>query len=157
MATDTTRAAAGTKFSIASGAPATYDAAGFAAQTYKNIGRIQNGGEFDKQFEIITANFLDRRGTLKRKGTWDAGDLSLEVALATDEGQTLCETAMDSDDDYSIKVSLSNGVVYYLRGIVTAFRTRVGGPNDLLTATITIGLNPIPATGGDVAGIKVAS
>ena len=42
MATDTTRAAAGTKFSIASGAPATYDAAGFAAQSrlgiYKNVG-----------------------------------------------------------------------------------------------------------------------
>lgn len=154
--TPRTTSSAGTTFALATGAPATFDGVGFAAQTFKPIGKIKNGGEFGKQFEIIKNNYLSQRGTEKRKGTFDAGAINLEVDLYGDDGQLLCETALDSDADYSVLITLQNGDKHYLRGLVTSFRTKVGGPNDMTGATIAIELNPIFLAGGtEVASVKV--
>ena len=151
-----TFSSAGTTFSIASGAPATFDAVGFAAQTFDVIGKVKNGGEFGKQFEIISNNYLSQRGTEKRKGTFNAGTLSLTVDVNGDEGQQACETALDSDADFTFRVVLKNGVTHYMRGIVTGFRITVGGPNDMTGAAIGLELNPIFLTGGvEVASVKV--
>lgn len=153
-----TNSAAGTTFGLAAGAPATFNSAGFLAQTFKNIGKIKNGGEFGKQFEIIKNNYLSQRGTEKSKGTFDAGSINLEVDLNGDEGQLLCETAVDSDADYSFSINFKNGDIYYLRGLLTSFRIKVGGPNDMISVTITLELNPIFAEGGtEVAAIKVTA
>lgn len=154
--TPKTHSSAGTTFAIASGAPATWDEAGFEAQTFKDIGKIKNGGEFGKKFQLITNQYLSQRGEEKRKGTWNAGSLSLQVNLNGGEGQALAEAALDSDDDYSFRVVLQSGKTFYCRGIVTGFPTNVGAANDMTGSTITIELNPIFTAGGDeVAAIVV--
>lgn len=154
--TPKTFSSAGTTFSIASGAPATFDAAGFAAQTFDVIGKVKNGGEFGKQFEVISNNYLSQRGTEKRKGTWNAGTLSLTVDVNGDDGQVACETALDSDADYTFRVVLKNGDTHYMRGIVTGFRMTIGGPNDMTSAAIGLELNPVFLAGGiEVASVKV--
>jgi len=150
-----TTAAAGSQFAIASGVPATFDAAGFAALQFKNIGKIKNGGEIGRIFEVIKNNYLSQRGTEKRKGTWDAGTLSLEVDVQTDEGQAACDAALDSDLDHNLRVSIAKtGVVFYLRGIVTGFRRKIGAPNDMVSATVSIELNPFfDSAGNELSGI----
>lgn len=151
-----TQSVAGTVVSIASGNPATYDSTGFAAQTWKAIGKLKNLGEFGKQFDLITNQYLSQRGVEKRKGTWNAGQLSLEVNFDSDQGQDLCQTALDSDADFSFKVMLQSGTIFYLRGLVTSFRMKGGGPNDMFAATIQVELNPIiNAAGAEFAAIKV--
>uniref|UniRef100_A0A1A7GE56 Phage tail protein n=1 Tax=biofilter metagenome TaxID=1070537 RepID=A0A1A7GE56_9ZZZZ len=137
-----TTAAAGTRFGIVGGVPATFDAAGFSALIFIDIGKIKNGGEIGKQFEIIRNNYLSQRGTEKRKGTFDAGSLTLEVDVKTDAGQAMCETALESDDDYNFQIKFKTGLTYYVRGLVTGFKKKVGGPNDMFAATITVELNP---------------
>jgi len=47
-----TSSAAGTTISIVAGDPTTYDAAGFAALVWENIGKIKNAGEFGKTFDL---------------------------------------------------------------------------------------------------------
>lgn len=151
-----TFSSSGTTFSIATGAPATFDAVGLAAQTFVAIGKVKNGGEFGKQFEIISSNYLSQRGTEKRKGTFNAGTLSLTVDVNNDLGQIACETALDSDADFTFKVVLKNGDTHYMRGIVTSFRVTIGGPNDMTSASIGLDLNPIFLAGGiEVASVKV--
>lgn len=150
----TTQSAADTTVHIANGAPATWDVTGFAAQTWLNVGKIKNLGEFGKQFEVISNNYLSQRGTEKRKGTWNAGQLSMEVDLNGDTGQDMCETALDTDADFSFKVTLQNGDKYYVRGLVTGFRTMTGGPNDMVRGSLQIELNPIFTTTDEVAAIK---
>jgi len=137
-----TSTAAGTTFSIVGGNPATYDATGFAALAWVNIGKIKNGGEIGKVFEIVKNNYLSQRGTEKRKGTFDAGTLSIEVDIKTDAGQALCRTALNSDEEYNFKIAIKTGVVFYVRGLVTGFRQKTGGPNDMFSATISVELNP---------------
>lgn len=154
--TPKTFSSAGTTFSIASGVPATFDATGFAAQTFEVIGKVKNGGEFGKQFEVISNNYLSQRGTEKKKGTWNAGTLSLTVDVNGDDGQLACETALDSDADYTFRVVLKNGDTHYMRGIVTGFRVTIGGPNDMTSAAIGLELNPVFLAGGtEVASVKV--
>lgn len=151
-----TQSNAGTLFALSAAAPATYNAAGFVALTYTTIGEVKTGGDFGKTFQVITSQVLSRRGTTKKKGTFDAGSLNLSMELDPDDaGQTLAETAVDSDDDYSIRVTLQDGTVYYLRGLVTEFVTTVGGPNDMLMGRIKVDLQAFDsATGDEVAAIK---
>lgn len=154
----TTQSNAGVLFGLSAGAPATYNAAGFAALTFTNIGEVKTGGDFGKTFQVITSQVLSRRGTTKKKGTFDAGALNLAIEIDPDDaGQTLAETAVDSDADHSVKITLQDGTIYYLRGLVTEFKTTVGGPNDMLTGAIKIDLQSFTdASGDEVAAVKGA-
>lgn len=150
-----TKSSAGTRFAMAIGEPATYDEDGFKAQTYKNIGKIKNGGEIGETFEVIKNQYLSQRGAEKRKGTFDAGQLTLELDRIDDEGQALAKQALRSDDDFSVRITLQDGSGFYLRGIVTKFVDKVGGPNDMYSGTLTVDLNPIfLADGAEVAAIE---
>ena len=152
----TTQSNSGVAFSLSAGAPATFNAAGFAALTWTTIGEVKTGGDFGKTFQVITSQVLSRRGTTKKKGTFDAGMLNLSIEIDPDDaGQTLAEAAVDSDADYSVKITLQDGAPYYLRGLVTKFNTTVGGPNDMLAGSIQIDLQAFNnALGDEVAAIK---
>lgn len=152
----TTQSNAGVKFSLSAGTPATFDAAGFAALTWSEVGEVKTGGDFGKTFQVITSQVLSRRGTTKKKGTFDAGMLNLAMEIDPDDaGQTLAETASDSDDDYSVKITLQDGTPYYLRGLVTEFKTTIGGPNDMLVGSIKVDLQAfLDDDDNEVAAIK---
>lgn len=151
-----THSSAGTTIAIASGAPATYDQAGFVAQAFDKIGKIKNAGEFGKKFQLITNQYLSQRGEEKRKGTFNAGTLSIQVdILKGSAGQDRCEEALDSDDDYSFEIVLQNGRTFWVRGQVTSFPINIGGANDMTGSTITVELNPIfLASGDEVAALE---
>lgn len=155
MATIGTQSSAGTTVAIASGAPATWNAAGFAAQTFENIGKLKNVGSFGKQFSLISSEYLSQRGTEKRKGTFNAGSLDLTVDVNGDAGQVLLETALDSDADFSFRVEFQDGTTYYVRGQVTEFMKNVGGPNNMIEASVKVELNPILDGVTELAALKV--
>ncbi|MFI8616485.1 hypothetical protein ACIGHN_13370 [Acidovorax sp. NPDC077693] len=152
-----THSSAGTTIGIASGVPATWDQAGFTAQAPDKIGKIKNGGEFGKKFQLITSQYLSQRGEEKRKGTFNAGTLSLQVDLLKGSaGQDRCEEALDSDDDYTFEIVLQNGRTFWVRGQVTSFPINLGGANDMTSSTITVELNPIfLANGDEVAALEM--
>ena len=150
-----TSSSAGTTISIVGGNPATFDAAGFSALTWVSIGKIKNAGEFGKKFEQIASTYLSQRGKEKRKGTFDAGSLNIDVDIKTDAGQALCETALESDDDYNFKIAFKTGDVYYVRGQLMGFTTKIGGPNDMRAAAVAIELNPFFAGSTELSAVKV--
>ena len=75
--------------------------------------------------------------------------------MLTDAGQTACEAALDSDLDYNFQIKFKNGVTYYVRGQVISFTKKIGGPNDMLAATIGIELNPFFSDTTEIAAVKV--
>lgn len=151
-----THSSAGTTIAIASGEPASWDQTGFVAETYNKIGKIKNAGEFGKKFQLITNQYLSQRGEEKRKGTFNAGTLSIQVdILKGSAGQDMCEEALDSDDDYTFEIVLQNGRTFWVRGQVTSFPINIGGANDMTGSTITVELNPIfLASGDEVAALE---
>lgn len=132
---------AGSKLSIAaSGSPATYDAAGFAALTWKEIGEVVDIGEFGKEFNLVNHNPISTRQTKKLKGSYNNGSIQLQMARDSDAASNQAElrTALDSDASYPFSVELQDGTKMYFTGKVMSYRTQVGGVDSVTGATTTI-------------------
>jgi len=133
------RTSAGTTLKMSAAQPATYDSTGYAALTYTTIGEVTNLGEIGREYNLVTHQPLASRGTVKKKGSFNDGQLTINVGLDnSDAGQTLLKTALASDNDYSFLVTLQDGAKRYFQGQVMSFKTNVGGVDDITAATITV-------------------
>lgn len=144
MAANTTVAtsAGSTLHVVASGtAPATYDASGYAALTWVAVGEITDLGEFGREYNLVTHNPINNRSTQKFKGSFNEGQISLQLGLQTDDaGQIILKAASISDLSFSFKVTTQNGDVYYFRAMTMSFKVGVGGVDQITSATCTLEL-----------------
>jgi hypothetical protein len=130
---------AGTTLKISASTPATFDAAGYGALTYTNIGEITNLGEFGREYSLITHNPIGNRGTVKRKGSFNEGTMALQLGLdKNDAGQILAKSASVSDDDYSFEITTQNGDKYYFQAQVMSFKIGLGEVNSITSASINL-------------------
>lgn len=147
----TVRSSAGTSIGISATAPATFNVAGYSALSFTNIGEVTDLGEFGREYNLITHNPLATRGTVKLKGSFNEGSISLQLGLDTDDaGQILAKAASVSDNDYSFKVTTQNGDDYYFQAKVMSFKVGVGSVDSVTTATITLELTSSSAGVGVV-------
>jgi hypothetical protein len=139
--------AAGASLAVTLSHPATYDAAGYGAvgMVYTVVGEVTNIGEFGQEYAVVTHNPLASRGTKKAKGSYNNGTLNPTVALDPDDaGQGLMEDLLAIDEAGTFRVTLQDGTIYYMEGIVTTFRPSVGEVDSVVTATTTIELTDRP-------------
>jgi len=130
---------AGTTIGIVSGDPATYDSAGFESLTFDTIGEVTDLGEFGREYSLVTHNPLGDRQTVKRKGSYNDGAISMTVARTPDDaGQTVLQTALDSDENFSFNVTLQDGTELYFQAQVLSYTTNVGTVDQITTASVTI-------------------
>jgi len=132
---------AGTTISLTDTEPTTYDVAGFDALTFTEVGEVSDLGEFGREYAEVTFNPLGDRRTVKRKGSYNDGNISMSVArVPSDAGQTLLQTALDSDDSYYFEVVLQDGTTLYFAAQVMSYTTNVGGVDQITSASVTIGI-----------------
>lgn len=131
---------AGTTISLSATLPATFDAAGYAAvANYKEIGEVSDLGEFGREYNVVKFQPLKTRGTVKRKGSYDEGQVQVQLArVFDDEGQTLARTALDSDASHSFKVVLQDGSIFYFTAQVVSFTTNVGSVDQITSGSIKL-------------------
>jgi len=130
---------AGTKISVASGEPTTYDDTGFEGLSFDEIGEVTDLGEFGREYSLVTHNPLGSRQTVKRKGSFNDGTVSMSVARVPDDaGQTTLQDAVDSDDNYSFMVELQDGRTLYFIAQVMSYTTNVGSVDQITSASVTI-------------------
>lgn len=131
---------AGSTIALSAGSPATFDSPGFGALTFTAIGEVTNiDGNFGRTYNVVTHNPLSTRGTVKKKGSFNSGSLTIQLALDNDNaGQTLAQAALASDNAYAFKVTLQNGDIYYFQGLVTAFPVTVGSVDAITAGSITV-------------------
>ncbi len=130
---------AGTTIGIVSGDPSSYDATGFEALTFDLIGEVTDLGEFGREYSLVTHNPLGDRQTVKRKGSYNDGSISMTVARTPDDaGQTTLQAALDSDDNYSFNVTLQDGTELYFSAQVMSYTANVGTVDQITTASVTI-------------------
>jgi len=139
----THQTAAGVTLGISLAAPASHTEVGFDALTLVPVGEITNIGEFGKEFALVTHNPLASRGTKKGKGSFNNGSLSPALALdPSDAGQTAMKTALESDDPAYFAITLQDGTIFYLVGLLMSFKPNIGGVDDVVTASTSIELTP---------------
>lgn len=132
---------AGTTIGIVLAAPATFDAAGYAALTFIGIGEVTDIPDFGREFELVAHKPLGSRGTVKKKGGFNEGSIDLKLGLNTDDaGTVLLKAAALSDVDYSFKITCPTGDVYYFRGLCMSFKVAVGNSGSIISATAKLEL-----------------
>lgn len=134
----TSTTAAGTALAISAAAPATEDAAGYAALTHTEIGQVEKIGAIGAVFGKV--EFQPLKGPKqKHKGSVDYG--SLQPSLAHDDadaGQTLLRTASESNNLYSFKVTYPDGAIRYFRGRVFGYPENTDGADTIIMANPTV-------------------
>lgn len=137
----TVRTSAGTTIGITASAPATFNAAGYDALTFTAIGEVTDMSELGRVYALVTHNPLGDRGTVKKKGSYNEGSMTLQLGLdADDAGQILAKTARNSDADYYFKITMQNGDIFYFPALVMGFVTGIGNVDSIAAATITLEL-----------------
>lgn len=121
----------------------------YQADSYIEVGEIEDLGEFGDESTDVTFDSLSRGRTRHLKGTRNAGTMPLTVGDdMTDEGQTAMEAAEATPLDYNFKVELNNAVTiggtnsqHYFIGKVMSKRRRVGTANDVVRRVFSVGIN----------------
>lgn len=130
---------AGTTIEISAALPATYNQATFAALTYTEIGEVSDLGEFGREYNVVKFNPLKDRRTVKRKGSFDDGTVQVQLAkAATDAGQILLKSAVNSDASHSVKIVLQDGTTFYFTAQVSSSTVNVGNVDQITSSTFKL-------------------
>lgn len=137
--------AAGTALAISAATPATFDATGYAALTYTEVGSVEKIGGIGSTFAKV--EFQPLKGAKQKfKGSVDYGSLAPSMALdPADAGQILMNTAAANITQtlYSFKVTLQDATVRYFQGRVFGFQETPGSATNVLMATSTVEITTV--------------
>lgn len=130
---------AGTKIFIGAALPLTYDKAGFEAVVWEEIGEVTDLGEFGREYALVTHNPLGDRRTVKRKGSYNDGQVAMQMArVPSDDGQDDLIAARDSDDSFAFKVVLQDDTHLYFSAQVMSYTTNVGSVDQITSAAVAL-------------------
>lgn len=131
---------AGTTIGLSAAAPATWDAAGYGALTYTTIGEVDDLGEIpDRIYELVTLQPIASRALKKAKGGYQLGSQTVTFAIdPADAGQTLLNTAVNSDNAYSIKIAHPSLGTIYARALVMGGPKTYGDVNSASKRSVTL-------------------
>lgn len=146
-----------TAVSISATKPTTFDAAGYAAiVSWSVIGEITDGGSHGKTYAEVTHSPIATRTVQKFKGSINIGTKTLQLAIDEDDaGQILAKTALNSDSDYSFKVTYQDGAIDYFQAKVMSFEKATGTVDSVVSATVTLALTGTK-TGVGIIEVPVA-
>lgn len=111
MADDNLNTAAGCRLAFG-GKTAPASLAEYEADTYVQVGEIEDLGEFGDTFSAVNFTALSDGRVRKYKGTADAGNMTLAVGLDTgDAGQKAVAVAHKdrTKGNYNVKITLNDG------------------------------------------------
>lgn len=149
---------AGSTLSVvaAGAAPATFDAVGYAALSWVQVGEIVDLGEFGREYNLITHNPIGNRSTQKFKGSFNEGQLNLSLGLQTDDaGQIIIKAASISDLSFSYRILTQNGDAYYMRAQCLKWKVGVGSVDQITAASTTLEITTNSAGVGIVESLAI--
>jgi len=140
--------AAGATVGITATKPTTFDKAGYSAGTFTLIGEITNAGEFGRDYEKVEHKPLATRATVKKKGGYDEGSITLAMACdEKDAGQVLLETASQSDADYYFALTRQDGTIHYFPAQVMSFKRNIGERNNIVNVSSMLEITSVNGVG----------
>lgn len=121
----------------------------YEADSYVEIGEVEDLGEFGDTAEEVTFTALADRRTRKFKGSFNAGSLTVTCGSdPSDPGQDALIAAFASDFDYNFKVTLNDEVTLggtpttlFFAGKVMSKSRNVGQVNNIVKQKYMVGIN----------------
>ena len=139
----------GATLAISASLPATYDAAGYGASgiTYTTVGQIEDHGAHGVTAAESTFTAVADAVVQKFKGSKNYGTKNLVIGnLPSDTGQDIIETAVESQNRYSVKVSYplrageSTAEVHYLDVLVMSREYQDGSVDAVRKINVSLGV-----------------
>jgi len=134
----------GTTIGTSATLPATYNAAGYAALTFTNIGEVLSiDGELGKVFNEITHQALGRSYPEKFKGTYNIPNITMTIGkIAADGGQVLLQAALNAQASYSFVITLPSGNTGSITGKVMKAAQGAIAVDGVETTVVDIAIDP---------------
>ena len=141
---------AGAKLYVSTTLPATVDAAGFNAITtvqWKEVGEIVDMGDgVGVTSNLVTHNPVGNRRTVKLKGTYNNGQMTLQMGRSlADEGQNILIASAEPDvNNISVKLVLDNpgtAEEFAFLGMVMSAPLNLGSADTVTGLSATIEIN----------------
>lgn len=153
------RTTAGSQLRVTAVKPSAFTEAGYETvfpetptMTNPIVGEITDFGEFGRKYNLVTHNPVSDRGTVKKKGSFNAGTMNLQLGLDDDDsGQAMMMTARDSDNDYYFELTTQSGQRYYFPAQVMDFMINLGSVDSITSASVSLeltsfnGIDVVPA------------
>lgn len=138
----------GVLVAASAGQPATFDAAGYAAMTFTDIGEVLSVGEFGSSVDEVQSQPLATGVTEFFAGFLQYGQASLGLERdSSDAGQAILADHVDGTNKrkaFSLKVTLPDGEVVYADVRCFSYTTNIGGANSMIGSTASIRINKKP-------------
>lgn len=132
---------AGTEIYISSEVPDTISGPDFRFLDYKEIGEVTDISEFGKQVDTLSYREMRSDRTIKVKGNYDLPNMNITVArIPTNEGQSELVSALQNKQNYSFRLFVPEPDTYYFTGQILNYTTQVGGPNQIVSAVVTVAM-----------------
>ncbi len=157
MAVSLVRTSAGTTLAVSAAPPqilngSSYLLSDFTALTFTTVGELSDLGSFGKKYNLVTFNPLGDRKTVKRKGSYNNGTLSLKLGSSpTNAGQIIMQAAADSDNSYCFRVITQSGSTFYFTGQTMGWMLEVGTVDQIMGASCDLEIDNDILTGVLVA------
>jgi len=124
----------------------------FEADTYLAIEEVSNMGEIGSTANVLQFPLVSDDFVIKSKGTRNAGDPALVVGrVSSAPGQQALRAAERTKFFYNFKLELEDApnelttnTVFYFRALVAGANNTLGGNEDFVTETYTLGIYPRP-------------
>ncbi|WP_176515860.1 hypothetical protein [Pseudomonas ceruminis] len=153
MAEDNLNTAAGCRLAIGGKTGAGTETE-YKADTYVDVGEIEDLGEFGDTFNPVNFTSLRDGRVRKYKGTADAGDMTMVVGLDNgDVGQKAVAVAHKdrSKGNYNIRITLNDGdpgasppvlpTTYYFGVKMMNNKVAAGSADNVVRRNVTLGIN----------------
>lgn len=129
----------GSTIHVSAPAPATFDAAGYAALIWTEVGEVEDIGEYGPEDSLLTRNNLKTGITQKLKGSTNLGGIPLQMAMVPgDAGHIALEAGRVSRAPVSVKVTFQDGMVEYFRALVMSYKKAIGSSESFTAASTTL-------------------
>lgn len=115
--------------------------------SWQAIGEVVSISEFGRTYAEVTHNPLGTRGTEKFKGSFNDGDITLQLAQdLADTGQEALLDALESDEAYNFQITQNDAAgsgdptTHVFKARVMSFTHNVDGVDSIVSASVTLGI-----------------
>lgn len=145
---DNVKISVGTELHVSVSEPATYDAAGFAALSYTEVGEVSTIPTFGGTAQI--AEFIPIKTGIvnKRKGSINYGSANINLAnVVSDDGQEIMRDGFDGtnrDEIHSVKIYHEEIGTVYFTAMISSWQYNYGDANTINQAESVLELTNAP-------------
>jgi hypothetical protein len=109
-------------WSVSAATPATFNAAGYAALTFADVGEVSEIPEFGAAHSAVTFTPLKTGIVNKFHGELNFGSITIPLGYdSADNGQIILLAALASKDEISFRETRSDATIRYVMGKVMSF------------------------------------